>query len=112
MNTYEVLLQRESGHNKTVFIHDCWNEQEAETTAESMYGLPVIRVLWKGESKQPEDNSGYDSNFGRPHFGKMLGWFPILVGCAFILFLVQLWLPLAIIGCILAFLAWYGSLDD
>ena len=60
MNTYEVLLQRENGINKTVIVQDCMYEDEARILAESQYGLPVLRVLYKGPTQ-----SGVDSN----HFG-------------------------------------------
>ena len=60
MNTYEVLLQRENGINKTVIVQDCMYEDEARILAESQYGLPVLRVLYKGSTQ-----SGVDSN----HFG-------------------------------------------
>ena len=50
MNTYEVLLQRDNGYNKTVIVDDCMYEDEARLLAESTYGLPVLRVLYKGSS--------------------------------------------------------------
>ena len=55
MNTYEVLLQRDNGLNKTVIVNDCMYEDEARLLAESQYGLPVSRVLWKGTT----DNSAF-----------------------------------------------------
>ena len=55
MNTYEVLLQRENGYNKTVIVHDCMSEDEARLLAESQYGLPVLRVLYKGSSVSSND---------------------------------------------------------
>ena len=42
MNTYEVLLQRDNGLNKTVIVNDCMYEDEARLLAESQYGLPVL----------------------------------------------------------------------
>ena len=50
MNRYEVLLQRENGINKTVYVDDCYYEDEARLLAESQYGLPVLRVLFQGQS--------------------------------------------------------------
>ena len=49
---YEVLLERSNGHNKTVIINDCYSSQEAEERAEAMYGMPVLRVLYRGRSDQ------------------------------------------------------------
>ena len=49
-STYQVLLHRENGINKTIYVHDCMYEDEARTLAESQYGLPVLRVLWEGKS--------------------------------------------------------------
>ncbi len=49
-STYQVLLQRENGINKTVYLEDCMSEDEARTLAESQYGLPVLRVLYEGPS--------------------------------------------------------------
>ena len=60
-STYEVLLRRGNGLNKTVYIHDCISEQEARETAEAMYGMEALRVLWRGRTEdfnnQSNDNS-------------------------------------------------------
>ena len=60
-STYEVLLRRGNGINKTVYIHDCMSEQEARETAEAMYGMEALRVLWRGRTEdfnnQSNDNS-------------------------------------------------------
>ena len=50
-STYEVLLRRGNGINKTVYIDDCMSEQEARETAEAMYGMEVLRVLWRGRTE-------------------------------------------------------------
>ncbi|WLW37000.1 hypothetical protein [Synechococcus phage S-MS29] len=47
---YEVLLERSNGHNKTVMINDCYSSQEASDRAFEMYGMPVLRVLYRGQS--------------------------------------------------------------
>ena len=65
-STYEVLLRRGNGLNKTVYIHDCMSEQEARETAESMYGMEALRVLWRGrtvdfENQQNNDSSNWSS---------------------------------------------------
>ena len=49
---YEVLLERSNGHNKTVIIDDCYSSQEASDRAFAMYGMPVLRVLYRGQSDQ------------------------------------------------------------
>ena len=60
-STYEVLLRRGNGLNKTVYIHDCMSEHEARETAEAMYGMEALRVLWRGRTEdfnnQSNDNS-------------------------------------------------------
>ncbi len=64
MNTYEVLLQRDIGINKTVYVHDCYYEDEARLLAESQYGLPVLRVLYKGSS-----NNNTMNDVPEPYYG-------------------------------------------
>ena len=49
-STYQVLLQRENGFNKTIYLEDCYSEQEAKEIAEEQYGLPVLRVLYESPS--------------------------------------------------------------
>ena len=60
-STYEVLLRRGNGLNKTVYIHDCMSEQEARDTAESMYGMEALRVLWRGRTVDFENQQNNDS---------------------------------------------------
>ena len=60
-STYEVLLRRGNGLNKTVYIHDCMSEQEARETAESMYGMEALRVLWRGRTVDFENQQNNDS---------------------------------------------------
>ena len=55
--TYEVLLLRDGGLNKTVYIHDCMSDHEARETAEAMYGMEVLRVLWKGRTDDWENRN-------------------------------------------------------
>ena len=47
--TAEVLLKRSNGLNKTVLIEDCYSDKEAAERAESMYGMPVLRVIYRGQ---------------------------------------------------------------
>jgi hypothetical protein len=63
-STYEVLLRRGNGLNKTVYIHDCMSEQEARETAESMYGMEALRVLWRGRTVDFENQSNTTHNSG------------------------------------------------
>ena len=71
-NTYEVLLQRDNGINKTVIVNDCMYEDEARLLAESQYGLPVLRVLYKGSSSNSGsfgnnyDDNPYQNSYYRP----------------------------------------------
>ena len=61
-STYEVLLRRGNGLNKTVYIHDCMSEQEARETAEAMYGMEALRVLWRGRTVDFENQSDNSSS--------------------------------------------------
>jgi hypothetical protein len=112
---YEVLLRRGNGHNKTVTITDCYSEQEARETAESMYGMEVLRVIWKGRgggsttsysaaSPPPSDrSSGGDFD--------ALGVIALLAVLMVVYFVVSFWyvlIPLAII----AFIVWSFMLKD
>tara|TARA_B100000131_G_scaffold249454_1_gene242729 strand:+ start:10092 stop:10421 length:330 start_codon:yes stop_codon:yes gene_type:complete len=109
MNTYEVLLQRDNGINKTVIINDCYHEDEARQTAEAMYGMPVLRVLWKGETNSGQSTAQYPTT--RTGVFSSLSALPLIIGFLFLVLLSQIWLPLLIIGAILALLAWYGSIE-
>ena len=61
-STYEVLLRRGNGINKTVYIHDCMSDQEARETAEAMYGMEVLRVLWRGRTEDFHKKSDVTNN--------------------------------------------------
>ena len=94
MNTYEVLLQREIGYNKTVIVHDCMSEDEARLLAESQYGLPVSRVLWKHRT----DNNTFSGDtfnsmatFQSPNFAGFMGGLGLLCVGAGILILIEFW---------------------
>ena len=112
---YEVLLRRGNGHNKTVIITDCYSEQEARETAESMYGMEVLRVLWKGRSdgNTSSTTSSYSQPSDRSSGGDLdpLG----VIGLILVLFLlyavVQYWMFI-IPAIIFAFILWSFSLKD
>ena len=102
MNTYEVLLQRDNGYNKTVIVDDCMYEDEARLLAESTYGLPVLRVLYKGSSVSSNDydytNHITPRHMNTPDFtaiGNLLLLIPLL---ATVLIVVEFWLPILIIA--------------
>ena len=63
-NTYEVLLGRDNGYNKTVHVHDCMYEDEARLLAESQYGLPALRVLYQGRT----DLRGNKDDLAPPYY--------------------------------------------
>lgn len=63
-STYEVLLRRGNGLNKTVYIDDCMSEQEARETAEAMYGMEVLRVLWRGRTEDFHNRNNTTHNSG------------------------------------------------
>tara|TARA_B100001113_G_C20676804_1_gene434629 strand:- start:6 stop:350 length:345 start_codon:yes stop_codon:yes gene_type:complete len=94
MNTYEVLLQRENGYNKTVIVHDCYSEDEASLLAESQYGLPVSRVLWKRSTNNntfsDDDYNSMASPINRSFAGFMGGLGLLCVGAG-ILILIEFW---------------------
>lgn len=48
-SNYEVLLKRCNGLNKTVLIEDCYSDKEAAERAEAMYGMSVLRVIYRGQ---------------------------------------------------------------
>ena len=98
MNRYEVLLQRDNGLNKTVYVDDCYYEDEARLLAESQYGLPVLRVLFQGQS-----NSGqyqheleppypqYNKNIFRGRYGFDLQAIGTLGGLLLLFVFIQYW---------------------
>ena len=101
-NTYEVLLQRENGLNKTVYVHDCMYENEAELEAQK-YGLPVLRVLYKGATSSwntdrlPPGNSPVIQN-SAPNLDAAQSFFGLLIVGGTIIMIVEFWLPLLLIG--------------
>jgi len=131
-STYEVLLRRGNGLNKTVYIHDCMSDQEARETAEAMYGMEVLRVLWKGRTDDWENrnNSSVDSvsNYNNNKetstmtFTEMLGAILVFAFLFFLFviyemllatwaFIVAYW-PWILGISILAFLIWAWLLPD
>tara|TARA_B100001250_G_C19649418_1_gene721937 strand:+ start:598 stop:942 length:345 start_codon:yes stop_codon:yes gene_type:complete len=94
MNTYEVLLQRDNGYNKTVTVHDCYSEDEASLLAESQYGLPVLRVLWKRSTNNntfsDDDYNSMASPLNRSFAGFMGGLGLLCVGAGVII-LIEFW---------------------
>ena len=113
MNTYEVLLQRDNGYNKTVIVDDCMYEDEARLLAESTYGLPVLRVLYKGSSVSSNDydytNHITPRHMNTPDFtaiGNLLLLIPLL---ATVLIVVEFWLPILIISFIVGVFVWYKN---
>ena len=114
MNTYEVLLQRDIGINKTVYVHDCYYEEEAELLAESQYGLPVLRVLYKGSSNS---NSYDEVNVPEPRgswlsIGSGFEGVQLAFGILFLILLVEFWYIFLGVGIIYA--AWniYMSINS
>ena len=111
MNTYEVLLQRDIGINKTVYVHDCYYEDEARLLAESQYGLPVLRVLYKGSSNNttndvPEPRGTWLS------IGSGFEGIQLAFGILFLILLVEFWYIFLGVGIIYA--AWniYMSINS
>ena len=125
-STYEVLLRRGNGINKTVYIHDCMSEQEARETAEAMYGMEALRVLWRGrtvdfENQQNNDSSNWSSGSSN-NSGSDISFDQILAIGALILiaavamvvweFLVAVWAftvaywPWLLGGSVLLFVLW------
>ena len=94
MNTYEVLLQRDNGYNKTVIVHDCMSEDEASLLAESQYGLPVLRVLWKRRTDNntfsDDDYNSMASPLNRSFAGFMGGLGLLCIGAGVII-LIEFW---------------------
>ncbi len=107
-NTYEVLLQRENGLNKTVYVHDCMYEDEARLEAESTYGLPVLRVLFRGQTNSWNSNTQADNSVPRVtgtglDLGGVQGIFGLLIGGGMLLLLVEFWYLFVIGG-----VSWVG----
>ena len=131
-STYEVLLRRGNGLNKTVYIHDCMSEQEARETADSMYGMEALRVLWRGrtvdfENQQNNDSSNWSSG-SNSSSGSDISFDQILAIGALILiaaiamvvweFLVAVWAftvaywPWLLGGSVLLFVLWAVFIMD
>ena len=86
-STYEVLLRRGNGLNKTVYIDDCMSEQEARETAEAMYGMEVLRVLWRGRTEDfhNQNDNTYVSGSNSSNGGSDVSFEQILAVGALIL---------------------------
>ena len=112
---YEVLLRRGNGHNKTVTITDCYSEQEARETAESMYGMEVLRVLWKGRSggNTSSTTSSHSQPSDAPSGGEYdpLGVIGLLIVLFVLYAIIQFWW-IVIPGLIVAFILWCFTLSD
>jgi|TARA_B100000945_G_scaffold258397_1_gene216108 hypothetical protein len=115
-NKWEVLLERDNGYNRTVIIEDCMYENEARDVAESMYGMNVLRVLYKGpmNNEQPRDYNDFERHAERTRYkgptafewafnssgGSGLGLLAILpIGIGVIL-IAEYWLPIALLSII------------
>ena len=100
-NTYEVLLGRDNGYNKTVHVHDCMYEDEARLLAESQYGLPVLRVLYQGKSSYGGQSS-YDLEPPYQQYRNVfanIGQEPgIFVGLVLIILMVEFWYVFVVAG--------------
>ena len=119
MNTYEVLLQRENGINKTVMVHDCMYEDEARILAESQYGLPVLRVLYKGSTQSSVDSNNFGGNtlhynpyFKAIDFRGLTGAAGLLMVFAGIIILAEFWY--LFVGGAIGYCSWkvFGFGDD
>ena len=108
-NNWEVLLKRDNGFNRTVIIEDCMYESEAAEVAESMYGMEVLRVLWKGKTDtSTEDNVNWFVQ-RRPNYQGLMGLcltLPIIMG---IVIAAEFWLPILIVLTGVSTLSWFGS---
>ena len=129
-STYEVLLRRGNGLNKTVYIDDCMSEQEARETAEAMYGMEVLRVLWRGRTEDfhNRNNETYVSGNNSSSGGGDVSFEQILAIGALILiaaiamvvweFLVAVWAftvaywPWLLGGSVLLFVLWAVFIMD
>lgn len=111
---YEVLLRRGNGMNKTVIIEDCISEQEARETAESMYGMEALRVIWKGSTSSgtSSSTSTAGSNWSSStESDSGVGVLTLMLLCGIgtiIMAVIQFWWVFLIIGAILGGLLWLG----
>lgn len=110
---YEVLLRRPGGINKTVIIDDCRSEQEARETANAMYGMEVLRVIWKGSSNYSNstttDSTSTWSNRSEGNSGlALLGLIGIVLIGGLIMLIVQYWWIFLAISFVLGGLIWLG----
>jgi len=112
---YEVLLKRDNGLNKTVIITDCYSEHEARETAESMYGMEVLRVLWRGRTgdNSSSSNDSYSSTSDRSFGGDFdaLGVIGLLAFLFVIYFFVTFWYVIIPIG-LICFIIWSCTLSN
>lgn len=128
-STYEVLLRRGNGLNKTVYIHDCMSDQEAKETAEAMYGMEVLRVLWRGRTDDFEEQSNSNSvtsstssNTSEMSFDQILAVGALILIAAIAMFVWEMALavwafvlaywPWILSVTIVIFLCWIFMLDD
>lgn len=108
-NNWEVLLKRDNGFNRTVIIEDCMYESEAAEVAESMYGMEVLRVLWKGKTDtSTEDNVNWFVQ-RRPNYQGLMGLcltLPLIMG---IVIAAEFWVPILVVLTGVSTLSFIGS---
>ena len=92
-NTYEVLLGRDNGYNKTVHVHDCMYEDEARLLAESQYGLPALRVLYQGRTAQQRTQDELAPPYYQPRGSLWSGLAvpSVLLGLVGVVLVVEFW---------------------
>lgn len=110
---YEVLLRRPGGINKTVIIDDCRSEQEARETANAMYGMEVLRVIWKGSnnsnnSTTTNSTSTWSTNSEGGSGLALLGLIGIVLIGGVVMLIVQYWWIFLGISSVLGGLIWLG----
>ena len=116
---YEVLLRRSGGINKTVIIDDCMSEQEARDTAEAMYGMEALRVIWKGSSSSytssstSSSGSNWSTSTDSDSSGAgILGLLGLALIGGLVMLVVQFWWVFLIIGVVLGGLIALGWNDS
>ena len=116
---YEVLLRRPGGINKTVIIDDCISEQEARDTAEAMYGMEALRVIWKGSSSSytSSSTSSVGSNWSTSTDNDssgagILGLLALAIVGGLVMLVIQFWWIFVIIGVVLGGLIALGWNDS
>tara|TARA_R100001082_G_C4335670_1_gene147664 strand:- start:85 stop:453 length:369 start_codon:yes stop_codon:yes gene_type:complete len=112
MNSWEVTLERENGINKTVIVDDCMYESEAELLAESQYGLPVLKVIYKGQTDVWNVSNRNDNDYTRYFLPRqrarggntvdidgLFGVMMIIPALATLVIIIEYWLPILLITC-------------